>query len=184
MDAVLELERRKRLKGSPIPGRLLPRYLPREPALFPAYDALDGESTTSAASELPGYQLIHVVKYVTIWLLMNLDDQMGTVFFALAHSVRRRILDVVKRRPGCCVNDVCEHFELSRIGVMKHLRVLQEAGLIVSEKQGRVRALYFNVVPIQLIHERWTTEYSAYWAHQMTRTKYALELEDELNVNE
>jgi len=102
-------------------------------------------------------------------------DSMNHVFEALAHPVRRKILDVVKDRPGCSVHEVCDFFEISRIAVMKHLRVLARAELIVSRKEGRTRELYFNAVPIQMIHERWTTDYSALWASGLTRIKYRIE---------
>ncbi len=103
------------------------------------------------------------------------SDAMDAVFRALASESRRRILDIVKDRPGCSVNHVAGFFDESRINVMKHLRVLEEAGLVHSEKQGRTRKLYFNCVPIQMIHERWTTEYSAMWAGRLTRVKYRVE---------
>lgn len=103
------------------------------------------------------------------------DDQMDALFHALAHGERRRMLDIVKRDPGCCVNDVAAHFDISRIAVMKHLGVLEAARLLLSEKVGRQRRLYFNAVPIQLIHDRWTTEFSAHWAGQLTQLKYRLE---------
>jgi predicted transcriptional regulator len=77
--------------------------------------------------------------------------------------------------PGCSVNDLCPHFDMSRIGVMKHLTVLVEAGLIISRKAGRTRKLYFNAVPIQLIYDRWTTEYAGFWAGKMADVKYAVE---------
>lgn len=102
-------------------------------------------------------------------------EPLDHVFQALAHPVRRRIMDIVKADPGCSVNDVAAAFEMSRIGVMKHLRKLEEAGLIHSEKSGRVRRLYFNVVPIQLVYDRWTHEYSAWWAGRLADIKYAVE---------
>ena len=89
---------------------------------------------------------------------------MDAVFQALANAHRRKILDVIKGMPGCSVNDVCKYFDMSRIAVMKHLRVLEQADLIVSQKSGRTRELYFNVVPIQLVYDRWTSEYSKFWA--------------------
>jgi hypothetical protein len=58
---------------------------------------------------------------------------------------------------------------------MKHLDVLEAAGLVVSEKIGRERLLYFNPVPIHMIYDRWTTEFSAYWAGRLARMKYRLE---------
>lgn len=94
-------------------------------------------------------------------------DSMDKVFHALASASRRRVLDIVKDRPGCSVTHVCRFFDVSRVAVMKHLRVLEESGLIVSMKRGRTRELYFNAVPIQSIHERWTTDYSALWAERL-----------------
>jgi len=102
-------------------------------------------------------------------------DSMSLVFEALASPVRRKILDVVKDAPGCGVHDVCDFFEISRIAVMKHLRILEQAQLIVSRKEGRSRSLYFNAVPLQLIYDRWTTDYSALWASGLTRIKYRIE---------
>jgi predicted transcriptional regulator len=100
---------------------------------------------------------------------------MDAVFHALASASRRRILDLIKGMPGCSVNDVCKYFEMSRIGVMKHLGVLEEADLIISRKSGRTRELYFNAVPIQLIYDRWTNEYPALWSGRMADVKYRVE---------
>lgn len=100
---------------------------------------------------------------------------MDAVFQALASHHRRKILDLVKSMPGCSVNDVCKYFDMSRIAVMKHLRVLEDAGLLVSRKPGRTRELFFNAVPIQMIYDRWTTEYSQFWASQVTDLKFRVE---------
>lgn len=100
---------------------------------------------------------------------------MDAVFQALGNPSRRRILDILKDEPGCNVNNVCKHFKTSRIAVMKHLRILEDAGLIHSEKHGRDRRLYFNAVPIRMIHDRWTTEYSTLWAGRLTEIKYRIE---------
>lgn len=110
---------------------------------------------------------------------MSNDRDMDAVFQGLAHETRRRILDLVKNEPGINVGALAGEFDVSRIAIMKHLGVLDEAGLIISEKNGRTRRLYFNAAPIQMIYERWTSEYSAYWAGQMTRIKYLAELRDE-----
>lgn len=107
---------------------------------------------------------------------MSNDHNMNSVFQALAHKSRRRMLDIVKELPGIGVGALASEFDVSRIAVMKHLRVLEQADLIVSKKEGRTRRLYFNAVPIQLIHERWTTEYSAYWSGNLTRIKYLAEV--------
>lgn len=105
-------------------------------------------------------------------------DEMGAVFQALAHQSRRRMLDMVKERPGMGVGELARGFDVSRVAVMQHLAFLETASLIVSEKDGRTRRLYFNAAPIQMIHDRWTTEYSAYWAGQMTRIKYLAEAKE------
>ena len=105
-----------------------------------------------------------------------LDDRdMDAVFQALGNKSRRRMLDIVKEKPGIGVGALAAEFEVSRIAVMKHLAVLESANLILSEKDGRTRRLYFNAAPIQMIHDRWTTEYSAYWAGQLTSIKYLAE---------
>lgn len=106
-------------------------------------------------------------------MLDNRD--MDAVFQALASESRRRILDIVKERPGIAVGALANEFDVSRIAVMKHLRVLEQSGLLVSEKNGRTRRLYFNAVPVQMIYDRWTTEYSAYWTGNLTQLKYAAE---------
>ncbi|MEL7239820.1 MAG: helix-turn-helix transcriptional regulator, partial [Planctomycetota bacterium] len=62
-----------------------------------------------------------------------------------------------------------------RIAVMNHLAVLEGAGLVLSEKDGRSRRLYLNVVPIQMIYDRWTDDYSGCWASRLTAVKYAAE---------
>lgn len=100
---------------------------------------------------------------------------MDAVFQALAHGARRRMLDMVKEKPGISVGALASRFDVSRIAVMKHVAVLEEANLLYSEKDGRTRRLYFNAVPIQLIYERWTTEYSAYWSGRVTEIKYRAE---------
>ena len=102
-------------------------------------------------------------------------DEMDAVFAALGSEPRRRILDILKREPGCNVNRVCEFFDIGRIAVLKHIGVLEEANLLISEKVGRERLLYFNPVPIHMIYDRWTTEFSAYWAGGLARMKYRLE---------
>lgn len=103
------------------------------------------------------------------------EDELDDVFHALASAQRRRILDIVTATPGCGVNQVAEQFEMSRIGVLKHINLLEDAGLLVSERVGRDRPLYVNLAPLQLIHERWSDRYSGFWASRLTRLKYAVE---------
>jgi predicted transcriptional regulator len=102
-------------------------------------------------------------------------ESMDTLFQALASAPRREILDIVREQPGCSVMHVCKYFDVSRIAVMKHINVLEKANLLISEKQGRTRRLHFNATPIQMIYERWTTEYSAMWAGRLTEFKRRIE---------
>ena len=101
---------------------------------------------------------------------------MDAVFHALSHRDRRKILDLVRNNPGCRVEDLNPHFDTSRIAVLKHLRVLERAQLLHTEKQGRARKLYFNVIPIQLIYDRWATDFSSLWAGQLAELKYRIEI--------
>jgi predicted transcriptional regulator len=104
---------------------------------------------------------------------------MDAVFKALANQDRRRILDILETSPGSSVGEVSDHFEISRIAVMKHLRVLEDANLVHSEKEGRTRRLYFNPVPIRMIYDRWTTAYSSLWSGRLTELKYRVESREE-----
>jgi len=107
---------------------------------------------------------------------MGLDEnQADTVFQALAHAQRRKILDLVRANPGCTVSEVVKEFDTSRIAVMKHLNVLYEADLLIHEKLGRSRHLYLNVIPIQLIYDRWSDDYAEFWGGKLADIKYAVE---------
>ncbi|MAD73481.1 MAG: transcriptional regulator [Rheinheimera sp.] len=103
------------------------------------------------------------------------DQQLDRVFLALANSSRRQLMDLVAARPGCTLSQLLSEFDISRIGLMKHLQVLLDANLVIAEKRGRERPLYLNSVPLQLIHERWSDQYRDFWAGQLTRLKYAVE---------
>lgn len=93
---------------------------------------------------------------------------MNGVFHALAHEIRREILDHLRATPGLAVGVLASRFDVSRIAVMNHLGVLEAAGLITSHKQGRTRLLYLNAAPIQMIYERWIDSYSAHWLDRMS----------------
>ena len=106
---------------------------------------------------------------------MKNAHQHDLIFAALAHPARRKIIDLLVQVPGCSVKWIASKFDFSRIAAMKHLTVLENAGLVLSEKHGRTRKLFFNPIPIQQIYDRWTTEYSALWAGRLTRLKYTIE---------
>ena len=103
------------------------------------------------------------------------EDELDLLFHAMASQPRRAILDVVRNQPGCNLNFVAGHFEFSRIGVMKHIDVLESANLIVSERSGRERTLYFNPVPLQEVHEEWTDQYSRFFASRLANLKHIVE---------
>ena len=85
------------------------------------------------------------------------------------------MLDVLRARPGVSIRELSEGFSMSAVGVLKHVRVLEAAGLVVSRKAGRERKLFFNAVPIQAVYDRWTDEYSAFWVSHVADLKERLE---------
>jgi len=103
------------------------------------------------------------------------EEEADLVFQALANEIRRAILDSLRQEPGQPVGRLARQFDVSRIAVMNHLTVLERAGLVHSERDGRKRRLYLNAAPIHMIHDRWISDYSAYWASRLTELKYAAE---------
>lgn len=100
---------------------------------------------------------------------------MDEVFRALADPTRRRILDELFREDGQSLHSLEAHFAITRFGVMKHLRQLEEAGLVVTERRGREKLHYLNPVPIRLIHDRWVSKYAEPWAAALSDLKERLE---------
>ena len=84
------------------------------------------------------------------------DDR---VFKALADSTRRHLLDRLFARDGRTLTELESGLEMTRFGVMKHLRLLEEAGLVVTRRSGREKLHFLNPVPIRLIHDRWIDKY-------------------------
>jgi len=82
------------------------------------------------------------------------------VFKALADPTRRLLLDRLYERDGRSLTELESDLEMTRFGVMKHLRVLEEAGLVVTRRSGREKLHYLNPVPIRLIHDRWIDKYT------------------------
>ena len=103
------------------------------------------------------------------------DDRTDLLFAALSHASRRRILDLLTESPGMSVKALASHFDVSRIMVLKHLRALEDANLVLSRRAGRVRRLFFNPVPLQEVYDRWTDRYSAFWAGRMADIKARVE---------
>jgi DNA-binding transcriptional ArsR family regulator len=97
------------------------------------------------------------------------------VFKALADSTRRHLLDRLFERDGRTLTELESELEMTRFGVMKHLRVLQEAGLVVTRRSGREKLHYLNPVPIRLIHDRWIDKYTERRVSALVDLKHDLE---------
>jgi DNA-binding transcriptional ArsR family regulator len=105
--------------------------------------------------------------------MMGVADEL--VWKALADSTRRSILDTLREGPKN-TGEICAQFPaLTRFGVMKHLKVLQEAKLTVTEEQGREVWHYLNAVPIRQIYERWISPFQEHWAVSLQSLKHKLE---------
>ena len=109
---------------------------------------------------------------------MSTEDELDRVFKALSNSVRREICDALKLRP-LTTKQLCAAFaHLDRCTVMQHLRVLEEAGLVIPVRKGRERFNYLDAMPIQAIHERWIGPHAAGAAAGLLRLKRELEAKD------
>src|SRR3989442_15167875 len=104
-----------------------------------------------------------------------MDRRMDDVFKALADSSRRKLLDRLFKRDGRTLGELCERVSMTRFGVMKHLRVLEEAGLVVTRRAGREKLHYLNPVPIRLIHDRWIDKYTERYVSALADLKTQLE---------
>lgn len=102
-------------------------------------------------------------------------DEMDPVFKALADPHRRHLLDRLHERDGQTLSELQGYLPLSRFGCMKHLRVLEEAGLVTSRKVGREKFHFLNPVPIQRAYDRWVEKYARPWARMLSGLKQSLE---------
>jgi uncharacterized protein YndB with AHSA1/START domain len=97
------------------------------------------------------------------------------VFRALADPTRRALLDELLRDDGQTLGSLEARFDMTRFGVMKHLRVLADAGLVVTRRRGREKLHFLNPVPIRLVHDRWVTKFAEPWVAGLSDLKTALE---------
>ncbi len=100
---------------------------------------------------------------------------MDEVFRALADPTRRALLDELHARDGQTLGELEARFEMTRFGVMKHLRVLEEARLVLTRRNGREKLHYLNPVPIRLIHDRWVSKFAEPWTATLIELKRELE---------
>ncbi len=102
---------------------------------------------------------------------------MDDVFRALADPTRRGLLDELFREDGQNLAALGRRLPMTRIGVMKHLRVLEAAGLVVTKRRGREKLHFLNPVPIRLVHDRWVSKYAEPWASALSELRKAIEEE-------
>jgi len=100
---------------------------------------------------------------------------MDEVFKALADPTRRSLLDQLFEQDGQSLSALEQRLSMTRFGVMKHLRVLEQAGLVVTRKRGREKLHFLNPVPIRLVHDRWVGKYAEPWAAGLSDLKHNLE---------
>jgi uncharacterized protein YndB with AHSA1/START domain/DNA-binding transcriptional ArsR family regulator len=100
---------------------------------------------------------------------------MDAVFRALADPTRRSLLDELFTHDGQTLSALEQRLPMTRFGVMKHLRVLEEAGLVSTKKRGREKLHFLNAVPIRLVHDRWVSKYAEPWAAALSDLKHELE---------
>jgi uncharacterized protein YndB with AHSA1/START domain len=100
---------------------------------------------------------------------------MDDVFRALADPTRRSLLDELYRRDGQTLGELGRRFSMTRFGVMKHLAVLEAAGLVVTRRRGREKLHYLNPVPIRLVHDRWVSKYAEPWVAGLSGLRKELE---------
>jgi uncharacterized protein YndB with AHSA1/START domain len=105
---------------------------------------------------------------------------MDQVFRALADPTRRSLLDELFKEDGQTLTALEERLPMTRFGVMKHLKVLEEANLVVTRRRGREKLHFLNPVPIRLVHDRWVSKYAEPWAAGLTGLKRQLEEKSEM----
>jgi uncharacterized protein YndB with AHSA1/START domain len=100
---------------------------------------------------------------------------MDAVFRALADPTRRSLLDELFKQDGQTLSALEKRLPMTRFGVMKHLRLLEEAGLVTTQRRGREKLHFLNPVPIRLVHDRWVSKYAEPWAATLSGLKNTLE---------
>ena len=107
--------------------------------------------------------------------MVTYDGAMDEVFRALADPTRRSLLDELFKQDGQTLSALEQRLPMTRFGVMKHLQLLEEAGLVVTRRRGREKLHFLNTVPIRLVHDRWVSKYAERWAAALSDLKHQLE---------
>src|ERR1700690_1340085 len=100
---------------------------------------------------------------------------MDDVFKSLADPTRRSLLDELFEQDGQSLSALGQRLPMTRFGVMKHLKLLEEAGLVVTRRRGREKLHFLNPVPIRLVHDRWVSKYAEPWTAALGEIKTRLE---------
>jgi DNA-binding transcriptional ArsR family regulator len=108
-----------------------------------------------------------------------LRPMIDEVFKALADPTRRRLLDELFEQDGQTLSALEQRLPMTRFGVAKHLKVLEEAGLVTTQRRGREKLHFLNPVPLREVHDRWVSKYQEPWAAALTGLKRDLEEEDQ-----
>ena len=109
--------------------------------------------------------------------MVTIDSRLDRTFTALGDATRRAI--VARLAEGeATVGELARPFRISRPAISKHLRVLEEAGLVTTQRRGREKLHFLNPVPIRLIHDRWVSKYAAPWASALTELKHDIEKDE------
>lgn len=107
--------------------------------------------------------------------MVSYSGEVDPVFKALSDQTRRKLLDELFRRDGQTLNALAGRFDMTRVAVAKHLRLLEDAGLVATRRRGREKLHYLNPVPIRLVHDRWVSKYTEAWAAGLSDLKRDLE---------
>ena len=119
----------------------------------------------------------HVIRQslLTCEYLVTYSAGMDEVFRALGDPTRRDLLDRLFEKEGQTLQELTAPYSISRFGVMKHLQVLEEAGLVVTRRRGREKLHFLNPVPIRLVYDRWVSKFAEPWAAALSDIKQRLE---------
>src|SRR5579862_7756415 len=115
-----------------------------------------------------------MVTYHNAWM-KRVASQLEDVFRALADPSRRSLLDELFKNDGQTLSALEQRLPMTRFGVMKHLKLLEAAGLVVTKKRGREKLHFLNAVPIRLLHDRWVSKYTEPWVATLSGLKNRLE---------
>jgi uncharacterized protein YndB with AHSA1/START domain/DNA-binding transcriptional ArsR family regulator len=114
--------------------------------------------------------------------MVTYSGRVDDVFRALADPTRRSLLDELFERDGQTLSELQQRLPMTRFGVMKHLKVLEEAGLLTTKRRGREKLHYLNPVPLRLVHDRWVSKYAEPWTAVLSGIEQRIEEEPQMEA--